>query len=227
MGEVRLEMKEKYLRDKEDALNKKEIEFEEKVKLFDATVIEMDKTKKQMEEELKENKDKMKKLVSELRSGIYCPVCLSVPTQGPVYVCPNGHTVCSTCKTTNCATCRTKMCDSTSLLAVTVINNIDHECPHLGCAQEVPLPDLKEHKRTCEYKPINCPSESCSLSVAYNQLLDHLITDCKYSRAVIRGNWISRALQRGNWIEIGKDNVICVDFTIPNKCNSFTFPSGY
>ena len=206
-SEVMLEMREKSLRDKEEAFHKKQIEFEEKLKSFDTKVIEMEKEKKQMEEELKENKDKMKKLFSELRSRVYCPVCLSVPTQGPVFVCPNGHTVCSTCKTTNCSICRTKMWDNTSLLAVTVINNIDHQCPYQFCAKEVPLPDLEEHKKTCEHKPICCPSVSCSVSVATSRLLDHLIMDCKYSR--------------GSWMEIGSDNVICEEFTVPDRCEEW------
>ena len=34
--------------------------------------------------------------------------------------------------------------------------------------------------------------------------MDHLLTDCKYSRAV----------DRESWIEIGKDNVICLERTV-------------
>ena len=56
-----------------------------------------------------------------------CPVCLEVPTTGPVYTCSAGHCVCTDCykgPTSNCSMCRVKMNKNTSLLAATVIENI-------------------------------------------------------------------------------------------------------
>ena len=57
-------------------------------------------------------------LTSKLRDQVECPVCLEVPTSGPVHVCPNGHFVCSKCKGANCPTCRSRMGSGKSLLAV-------------------------------------------------------------------------------------------------------------
>lgn len=44
-------------------------------------------------ESFKENS----KLVAKLREMVECPVCLELPREGPVPVCPNGHVVCSPC----------------------------------------------------------------------------------------------------------------------------------
>ena len=69
----------------------------------------------------KETRKKYTDLTSLLRSNIECPVCMEVPTSGPVPECPNGHIICRKCKRTNCPYCRFRIGDGKSLLAVTCL----------------------------------------------------------------------------------------------------------
>ena len=92
---------------------------------------------------------KHNKLVAELKSKVECPVCLAIPTEGPMASCPKGHLVCLPCHQTmvtsgqvNCPKCRLVMLNNTSLLAKTVIENIEHECPNEGCKKKIGQKEL-------------------------------------------------------------------------------------
>ena len=97
-------------------------------------------------EELEKMTKKYEDLVKKLRDKVECPVCFDVPRKAPVPVCPNGHVVCVRCARAECPTCRVKMERGTSTLAVTVIENIDHQCDHEGCDASFPLASLEEHQ---------------------------------------------------------------------------------
>ena len=97
-------------------------------------------------EELERITKKYEDLVKKLRDKVECPVCFDVPRKAPVPVCPNGHVVCVRCARAECPTCRVKMERGTSTLAVTVIENIDHQCDHEGCDASFPLASLEEHQ---------------------------------------------------------------------------------
>jgi hypothetical protein len=84
----------------------------------------------------------MNMLTSQLEEWVRCPVCLEVPTTGPVYSCSAGHCVCSGCykgHNSDRPMCRTKMHKNISLLAATVIENIEHSCKFDGCTERMPL----------------------------------------------------------------------------------------
>ena len=127
---------------------------------------------------IQEREDQHKRL----RSRVECPVCCEVPTSGPLPVCRNGHTTCPQCKSDSC---RVAMTDAVSLLASSIIENIDHKCPHEGCSHPMlPLEQLNTHKAECSYRPIVCPGaeELCGKKVAACLLLDHLLNHCKGSK---------------------------------------------
>ena len=67
-------------------------------------------------------------LAEKLRDRVKCPVCLEVPSNSPVYACSNGHVVCVSCVRAKCSVCRTGMVLHNNILAVTVMENIDHQC---------------------------------------------------------------------------------------------------
>ena len=104
---------------------------------------------------------KYKNLVAKLRDRIECPVCFEVPESGPVFSCPNGHLVCSNCKADSCPSCRTKMFNNKSMLAVTALENIEHQCTVEGCDAEVLFGKVKYHKEKCVRRIINCPATEC------------------------------------------------------------------
>ena len=35
--------------------------------------------------------------VKELEDRIKCPVCLDMPSSGPIFTCPRGHCICKSC----------------------------------------------------------------------------------------------------------------------------------
>lgn len=136
-----------------------------------------------MKREIDEERKNFLDFKSLLRTNLECPVCLEVPTSGPIAACPNGHLVCSKCKQNLCPTCRVKMWGGKSLLAVTVIENIEHKCKNEGCKELFPLSELEKHIKICQFRIISCPAPSdyCQKKVAFCQVLDHILSDCKGS----------------------------------------------
>ena len=137
------------------------------------------------DEEIAEIGHKLMNLTSRLEERVRCPVCLDVPTSGPVYACPKGHCVCSSCYQgfhSQCPLCRNQMYQTTSLLAVTVIENIDHVCPHEGCTARVPANKIEDHMKSCDLRPVSCPSHRCEKTVPYSKLLEHIKSSCKSSQ---------------------------------------------
>ena len=138
---------------------------------------------------VKEDRDRIARkyedLVGKLRDKVECPVCLELPRQSPVHVCPNGHVVCAECVRTKCPTCRTYMVGrviSTSLLAVTVIENIDHKCNY--CDLYFNLKDFDQHQSKCKHRPVKCPEVKCGAMVSLPKLKDHLVSGCAKVKVV-------------------------------------------
>eukprot|EP00092_Neocalanus_flemingeri_P016183 GFUD01017515.1.p1 GENE.GFUD01017515.1~~GFUD01017515.1.p1 ORF type:complete len:350 (-),score=101.90 GFUD01017515.1:29-994(-) len=171
------------------------IEKENDVIKKDRDVIKEDRdTIKEDRDSIKEDRDALKEgkvvveqkydaLTVKLRAQVECPVCLEVPTSGPVHVCPNGHLVCSTCKGASCPTCRTNMLSGKSLLAVTVMENIEHECQHEDCEELLPLEEYKLHLKLCPHRSVRCPApqELCGRDLALSKVYDHILSECKGS----------------------------------------------
>eukprot|EP00092_Neocalanus_flemingeri_P035303 GFUD01038412.1.p1 GENE.GFUD01038412.1~~GFUD01038412.1.p1 ORF type:complete len:352 (-),score=86.86 GFUD01038412.1:7-1062(-) len=145
----------------------------------DALKKERDAIKKDRDA-IKKDSDAFKEIC---RDQVECPVCLEVPTSGPVHVCPNGHLVCSTCKAASCPTCRTNMFSGKSLLAVTVIENIEHECRHEDCEELLPLEEYKLHLKLCPHRSVRCPApqEFCGKDLPLSKVYGHIMRECKGS----------------------------------------------
>jgi len=115
-------------------------------------------------------------LVQKLRDKVECPVCLEVPKKAPIPVCPNGHMVCSECVREDCPTCRVKMGQGKSSLAVTVMENIEHQCDNEGCHQTFPFGELASHGRCCDYRLVNCPGLLCQDKTSLASLDTHMVS---------------------------------------------------
>eukprot|EP00092_Neocalanus_flemingeri_P034271 GFUD01037268.1.p1 GENE.GFUD01037268.1~~GFUD01037268.1.p1 ORF type:complete len:356 (+),score=79.05 GFUD01037268.1:51-1118(+) len=137
---------------------------------------------------IKKEKDNLEKkyatLTSKLQDKLECPVCLEVPISGPVPVCPNGHFVCSKCKDFYCPTCRSKMFNGKSLLAVEVIENIEHKCRNEDCGKMFPLAEYKIHLKSCKERSVLCPApiEHCGKKMALSKVYAHILTECEGSQ---------------------------------------------
>eukprot|EP00092_Neocalanus_flemingeri_P006403 GFUD01006893.1.p1 GENE.GFUD01006893.1~~GFUD01006893.1.p1 ORF type:complete len:314 (-),score=53.64 GFUD01006893.1:43-984(-) len=131
---------------------------------------------------LKRKLSESKHIVDELKERIKCPVCLEIPQTGPVSVCPNGHLVCNECKKrvgNACPTCRVAMGEGKSLLAVTVIENIDHQCKFVDCGEFFSHEEIEKHSKVCCQRTVSCPHSSCNVKVGLSKLLDHF-RDCSF-----------------------------------------------
>ena len=141
-----------------------------------------------LKKQLEEKTWKFDKLVDKLEERVRCPVCLEVPTSGPMYSCANGHLVCATCyqgSLSDCSLCRTRMDKTVSLLASTVIENIEHKCKFEtdGCQKKTPLAGIEEHRKSCSFRPVDCPSHLCKKKVPLEHVVEHILNQCKHSFA--------------------------------------------
>ena len=127
-------------------------------------------------------------LMAELRSKVECPVCLAVPTKGPMASCVKGHLVCLPCHQrmltsglADCPTCREPMARTMgdtimSLLAKTVIENIEHECTNQGCDKRLPYQEVTRHKKDlCKFRMVLCPGQNsvCKTTLPFSSFNDH------------------------------------------------------
>jgi len=119
-------------------------------------------------------------LVTKMQAKVECPVCFDVPKQAPVPVCPNGHVVCQGCKRDLCPTCRVRMGHGTSILAVTVIENIPHSCEFqiYGCQVSCSILALPSHQAICKFRAVKCPNFNCVERVPLTTLAEHTLRRC-------------------------------------------------
>ena len=141
-------------------------------------------------------------LVEKLQEHVKCPVCLEVPTFGPIWSCPRGHLVCQACfqgLKNVCPLCRSRMANTVSLLANTVIKNIEHRCKFEteGCKAMSGASEVEEHRRICNFRPIDCPSYYCKSKVPFDNLVDHILNKCKNSFAKASGGKHRRVAEEG------------------------------
>ena len=115
---------------------------------------------------------KQEGMVHQLLDKLECPVCMSIPRSGPVPVCPNGHFVCSKCKTDSCPTCRTVMGAGKSLLASTVLENIEHKCKFDDCEEKFALENIEQHEALCSHRIVSCPGP-CIQKAPLSKLVAH------------------------------------------------------
>ena len=94
-----------------------------------------------------------------------CPVCLDY-LQPPIFLCQNGHSVCTNCKSklTACPTCRAIMCNTRCIVLEHIIKKIKFPCTNTasGCSKLIYLKTAKEHEILCAHGLQDCP---------YNKLL--------------------------------------------------------
>ena len=65
----------------------------------------------------------------------------------------------------------------TSILALTVVQNIEHECNY--CGQYFHLEILDQHKqRECKDRQVKCPYFKCGAMVSLFTLKDRLVNRC-------------------------------------------------
>ena len=140
---------------------------------------------------LREQDSKLKSqggLIEKLKGMMECPVCLSVPVEVPVPCCPVGHIICKSCLSSlrragrwNCPSCRLRIGNTTSLLAKTLVENMDHKCNLEGCDQVVPFKEYQQHQDECERRKVMCPGleDCCDELLPFCEVEEHAIKNCR------------------------------------------------
>ena len=78
----------------------------------------------------------------------------------------------------NCPNCREPMGNNMSLLAKTVIENIEHDCSNEGCDKKLSHKEVVKHRQElCKYRKVLCPgnSKACNVILPFCALNDHLM----------------------------------------------------
>ena len=163
--------------DNDKELTKLRKDLEEKEVMKSELKMKVGKQKKEMED-LTKKIELHDGFVAKLKNQIECPVCLGVPSEAPVFSCPNGHMICNRCKMDTCPTCKEAMGQDKSLLAVTILENIDHECSIDGCEETLSFEDLGNHVRDCEHRVVRCPYAGCVKTMPLMDLMKHLSKKC-------------------------------------------------
>ena len=77
--------------------------------------------------------------------------------------------------------CGARMVGAPSLLALKLINFIEHACNNAGCFIKVSLKNMEEHKKVCDFRLIRCPSYQCMEKVQHSLLPMHVNSQCSFS----------------------------------------------
>mmetsp|Transcript_1511 Transcript_1511/g.2163 ORF Transcript_1511/g.2163 Transcript_1511/m.2163 type:complete len:304 (-) Transcript_1511:301-1212(-) len=116
---------------------------------------------------------------SEFYKALKCPICLFFyePT---VFICQNGHSVCSKCfknqKRTRCWSCRTSLNGARNLALEKVILDTTFPCHYRnhGCQYQGSGAIRSGHEATCFFRPIPCFSrEKCKWRGSPSTMLHH------------------------------------------------------
>jgi len=148
-----------------------------KVEDLNITIEELKTKNEELNNSLKRKEIANKKIqfINKLKDKRECPVCYDIPRSGPMFVCPNGHIVCSGCKRDICPSCRAHMGKVKSLLAETIIENIQHQCKYTDCGEYFDLDRVEGHEEACAHRIVNCPEVLCEEKVPLSKLLGHLV----------------------------------------------------
>ncbi|GAA0143714.1 ubiquitin-protein ligase [Lithospermum erythrorhizon] len=141
-----------------------------------------------------------------------CPVCTNF-MYPPIHQCPNGHTLCSTCKTrvhNRCPTCRKELGDIRCLALEKVAESLDLHCKYytLGCPEIFPYYNKLKHEALCNFRPYNCPyaGSECSITGDIPCLVTHLKDDhkvdmhsgCTFNHRYVKSN--PREVENATWM---------------------------
>ncbi|KAH0930699.1 hypothetical protein HID58_016426 [Brassica napus] len=122
-------------------------------------------------------------------NGVYelldCLVCTNL-MYPPIFQCPNGHTLCSSCKLkvhNTCPTCRYELGNIRCLALEKVAESLEVPCRYqsLGCHDIFPYYSKLKHEQHCRFRSYNCPyaGSECSVAGDIQTLVDHLKDDHK------------------------------------------------
>lgn len=111
---------------------------------------------------------------------LQCPFCTN-SMYPPIHQCPNGHTLCSACKSrihNRCPTCQNELGNIRCLALEKVAAYLELPCKYqtYGCHGLFPYYCKLKHEGQCTFRPYNCPyaGSECTISGSISFLISHL-----------------------------------------------------
>ena len=133
-----------------------------------------------MDMELLEVEEKLQALTlkeeerdKKLETMVLCAACSKPPVSLPIFNCPTGHLVCSSCyrgPSSWCPVCKSKMGRTVSLLAQALINSLKFSCKNQGCGAKMVVEEVDDHEANCASRMISCPVGRCAIRVQVTSL---------------------------------------------------------
>ena len=121
-GKIRLSDKNLVKRFWHGTVGNESAPYDDKMKQLEDDIVK----KNEVIQNLSEARDR---LVSCLEEKVNCKECCKVPTSAPLYNCPEGHIICSSCyegPSSECPACGRSMGRVISLIGLTLIQKIKH-----------------------------------------------------------------------------------------------------
>ncbi|KAL3616343.1 E3 ubiquitin-protein ligase sinat2 [Castilleja foliolosa] len=140
-----------------------------------------------------------------------CPVCMNV-MYPPIHQCPNGHTLCSKCKSKVrcCPICRRQLGNIRCLALERVAETLEMPCKYqnLGCRDIFPYNNRLSHEQNCLFRPYCCPyaGSVCHFSGDIPFLVAHLQHDhkvdmhngCTFNHRYVKSN--PQNIENATWM---------------------------
>jgi hypothetical protein len=127
--------------------------------------------------------------------------------------CPNGHTLCSSCKLrvhNRCPTCRYELGNIRCLALEKVAESLELPCrfQSLGCPDIFPYYSKLKHEGQCTFRPYNCPyaGSECSVTGDIAWLVAHLRDEhkvdmhngCTFNHRYVKSN--PQEVENATWM---------------------------
>lgn len=149
---------------------------------------------------------------SAVHDLLECPVCMNL-MYPPIHQCPNGHTICVSCKSkvqNSCPICRHDLGNIRCLALEKVAESMELPCKYqfLGCQDIFPYHSRRRHEENCKFRPYNCPyaGAECSLTGDIPFLVAHLKAEhsvdvhdgCSFNHRYVKPN--PQEVENATWM---------------------------
>ena len=150
-----------------------EVHFAKKMSDLCNNAVDLALDLQSMDMELLEVEEKLQALTlkeeerdKRLETMVLCAACSKPPVSLPIFNCPTGHLVCSSCyrgPSSWCPVCKSKMGRTVSLLAQALITSLKFSCKNPGCGAKMVVEEVDHHEANCASRMINCPVSRCAI----------------------------------------------------------------
>ena len=111
-----------------------------------------------------------------------CIICRSIPSEGQIRQCSNGHLACQRCMgneaLTTCGVCReplgSKRIRNVAVEQLIVAADLEVSCKHTNCMFKGTKTVVKSHEVSCDVRVVQCPDPFCPEMIPLNTLLHHM-----------------------------------------------------